>query len=222
MEALTFTKTGAKAGSSATLDEHVFGVPTDNHELLRHAYAAYLANGRVNLASTKTRGQVSGGGKKPWRQKGTGRARVGSSRVPQWRGGGVAFGPTGKENYTIHLTTAVKRRTLCQAFSMAAQANKIRVVDSLDGMPSKTKTAVTLLQRLDAHGRVLLLTGDNKPEVKLAFRNIPDVILARASFSNVYDILNSDAIVIERNALEMLVNWLTPAGGATSKKRVSA
>src|SRR5690606_7639392 len=96
----TFTKTGSKATASAKLDKNIFEVPVENHELIKQAYVAYLANGRENLAVTKTRGLVSGGGRKPWRQKGTGRARFGSSRVPIWRGGGVTFGPTGEENYS--------------------------------------------------------------------------------------------------------------------------
>ncbi|HET9174172.1 MAG TPA: 50S ribosomal protein L4, partial [Candidatus Saccharimonadales bacterium] len=100
MAVATFTKSGAKASSNAKLDKDVFGIEVKNHELLKSAYVAYLANGRINLAVTKKRGEVSGGGRKPWKQKGTGRARFGSSRNPIWTGGGVAFGPTGEENYT--------------------------------------------------------------------------------------------------------------------------
>ena len=99
MSVPTFTKSGAKATTPAKLDKGVFAVMPENHELLKLAYSAYLANGRDNLAVTKTRGLVSGGGKKPWKQKGTGRARFGSSRNPIWRGGGIAFGQTGEENY---------------------------------------------------------------------------------------------------------------------------
>jgi large subunit ribosomal protein L4 len=97
----------------------VFGVEIKNHELLKSAYVAYLANGRGNLAVTKTRGLVSGGGRKPWRQKGTGRARFGSSRNPIWRGGGIAFGPTGEENYSHKLPVAQKRQAIRQALSIA-------------------------------------------------------------------------------------------------------
>jgi len=93
MSVSTFTKSGAKATTPAKLDKAIFDVMPENHELLKLAYDAYLANGRENLAITKTRGLISGGGKKPWRQKGTGRARFGSSRNPIWRGGGIVFGP---------------------------------------------------------------------------------------------------------------------------------
>src|SRR6187431_2075650 len=105
----TYTKSGAKATTAAKLDASVFGALPENHELLKLAYTGYLANGRENLAVTKTRGLVRGGGRKPWKQKGTGRARFGSSRVPIWRGGGVVFGPTGNENYIHKLPTETKR-----------------------------------------------------------------------------------------------------------------
>src|ERR1700722_17943597 len=116
----TFTNAGTAATTAAKLDNAVFGVELTNHELLKHAYTAYLANGRENLAVTKKRGEVRGGGKKPWKQKGTGRARFGSTRNPIWRGGGIAFGPTGHENYTKQVPTVVKRQAIRQALSLAA------------------------------------------------------------------------------------------------------
>src|SRR5215207_2186678 len=108
MATATYTKAGTKATTPAKLDKSVFGVSPNSHELLKSAYTMYLANGRENNAVTKTRGLVRGGDKKPWKQKGTGRARFGSSRVPIWRGGGITFGPTGQENYTHKLPTATK------------------------------------------------------------------------------------------------------------------
>src|SRR6478752_5679422 len=112
MAVATYTKAGAAASTAAKLDASVFGVEIKNHELLKQAYVTYLANGRDNLAVTKTRGLVSGGGRKPWKQKGTGRARFGSSRNPIWRGGGIAFGPTGEENFTHALPTQTKRTAI--------------------------------------------------------------------------------------------------------------
>ncbi len=106
----TYTASGTKATTAVKLDKEIFGVEVTNHQLLKDVYTAYLSNGRLNLAVTKTRGLVSGGGKKPWKQKGTGRARFGSSRVPIWRGGGITFGPTGLENYKKHVTTKAKAR----------------------------------------------------------------------------------------------------------------
>src|ERR1035437_2230313 len=109
MSVPTYTAAGTKATTSAKLDKTVFGVVIKSHELLKHAYTTYLANGRRNLAAAKTRGDVRGGGKKPWKQKGTGRARFGSTRNPIWRGGGVAFGPNGTENHMKKLSTTSKR-----------------------------------------------------------------------------------------------------------------
>src|SRR5690349_3341985 len=129
MSVATFTKTGTKASVAAKLDKKVFGVEVKSHDLLKQAYVAYLANGRSNDTHIKTRGDVSGGGKKPWRQKGTGRARFGSSRNPIWRGGGVAFGPTGNENHTKKLSTTSKRVAVKQALSLANKAKKITVKD---------------------------------------------------------------------------------------------
>src|SRR6266545_1054603 len=119
MAVSTYTKSGTKATTPAKLDKKIFGVEVKNHNLLKIAYLAYLANGRPNLAITKKRGEVRGGGAKPWRQKGTGRARVGSSRNPLWRGGGIAFGPTGNENYSHKINTKTKREAIRQALSLA-------------------------------------------------------------------------------------------------------
>src|ERR1700742_1637638 len=105
----TYTASGTKATTAAKLEASVFGVEVADHQPLRQAYDTYLANGRENLAVTKTRGLVRGGGKKPWKQKGTGRARFGSSRNPIWRGGGIVFGPTGEENYTHKVHKNAKR-----------------------------------------------------------------------------------------------------------------
>ena len=127
----TYTASGTKATTAAKLDAKVFGVTPESHELLKQAYDAYLANGRLNLAVTKTRGLVSGGGKKPWKQKGTGRARFGSSRVPIWRGGGITFGPTGEENYSKQLNTKAKRLAIRQALSLASTAGKISVIEDI-------------------------------------------------------------------------------------------
>src|SRR6476661_8284352 len=144
MSVPTFTKSGAKATTPAKLDKAVFAVMPENHELLKLAYSAYLANGRENLAVTKTRGLVSGGGKKPWKQKGTGRARFGSSRVPLWRGGGITFGPTGNENYSHKLNLKAKRQALRQALSLASTSGKISVIETFESKEGKVKPTIAL------------------------------------------------------------------------------
>src|SRR5581483_2578270 len=130
MAVTTYTKAGAKAATPAKLDKAVFGVEVKSHQLLKDAYLSFLANGRTNNAVAKKRGEVSGGGRKPWRQKGTGNARFGSSRNPIWRGGGVAFGPSGNENYSRKLSLTAKRQALRQALSLAAKEDRIKVIDS--------------------------------------------------------------------------------------------
>src|SRR5581483_5813584 len=135
----TYTKAGVKATTPAKLDKAVFGLEVKNHQLLKDAYLAYLAAGRTAQAKTKRRGEVQGGGKKPWRQKGTGRARFGSSRNPIWRGGGVAFGPTGNQNFTRSLNVKAKRQALRQALSLAAQENRVKVIDQFASGDGKLK-----------------------------------------------------------------------------------
>jgi large subunit ribosomal protein L4 len=117
------------ATTAKTLPKEVFGVEVKNHELLKLAYDSYLANSRLVGATTKQRGEVRGGGKKPWQQKGTGRARFGSSRNPIWRGGGIVFGPRGNENYTKKISTSSKQLAIRQALTLANQSDKILNAD---------------------------------------------------------------------------------------------
>lgn len=210
----TYTKAGAKAATAAKLDAAVFSVMPENHELLKLAYTAYLANGRENLAKTKTRGLVRGGGKKPWRQKGTGRARFGSSRNPIWRGGGIVFGPTGEENYTKKMHVGAKRLAIRQALSLAAAESRIKVVEEFANKDGKVAETVKFLGKIDAKGSVLLVL-EHKDETTLrATGNMQNVKAVQANYLNVFDILNSDVIVITKKALEMVNEWL----GAKTKE----
>lgn len=203
----TFTKSGTKAATAAKLDKSVFGVEVANHELLKQAYVAYLANGRINLAVTKTRGEVSGGGRKPWKQKGTGRARFGSSRVPIWRGGGITFGPTGLENYSHKLPTATKRVALRQALTTAAEANKLVVLEDIV-LKGKTADAVKLFDKIGAKRNILIVVEAKTPEVERSVSNLQNVKVVTASYLNVYDILNADSMVITSKALSVVHEWL--------------
>lgn len=208
MAVSTYTKTGAKATTAAKLDKAVFGVKVENHDLLKLAYTAYLANGRDNLAVSKTRGLVRGGGRKPWKQKGTGRARFGSTRNPIWRGGGIVFGPTGEENYTKKVPTTVKRQAIRQALSMAADENRIKVIEAIDVKDGKTATAVKLLAKLEVTGRALIVTENKDDALLQATRNVQNVQIVQAKYLNVYDLLNADAIVIAQPALAVINEWL--------------
>lgn len=204
----TYTKTGSKAATAAKLNAAVFAVMPENHELLKLAYTAYLANGRENLAKTKTRGLVSGGGKKPWKQKGTGRARFGSTRNPIWRGGGIAFGPTGEENYTKKLHVAAKRQAVRQALSLAASEDRVMVVEEFVNKDGKVAETVKLLNKIGAKGSVLLVLDHKDETTDRATNNIPTVKAVQANYLNTYDILNADAVVVTSKALEVVNDWL--------------
>ncbi|HLZ14623.1 MAG TPA: 50S ribosomal protein L4 [Candidatus Saccharimonadales bacterium] len=208
MSVPTFTKGGTKAATAATLPKAVFAVMPENHELLKLAYTAYLANGRDNLAQTKTRGLVSGGGKKPWKQKGTGRARFGSSRNPIWRGGGVAFGPTGNENYTIKVNVNAKRQALRQALSLAASENRVRVIETFECKEGKAAPVVKLLDKIEATGKVLVVVSLKDDLAERATRNLPNVHIVQANYLNVFDIMNADSMVISEKALDSITAWL--------------
>lgn len=204
----TYTKTGSKAPTGAKLNPAVFAVAIENHDLLKAAYVSYLAQGREHLAVTKTRGLVRGGGKKPWKQKGTGRARFGSSRVPIWRGGGVVFGPTGNENYAKKMHVAAKRQAIRQALSIAASESRIRIVETIECKDGKVKPILNLLGKIDAEGRVLLVASLKDDLLERATRNLPRIKAVQANYLNTYDILNADTIVISHKALEMIEAWL--------------
>lgn len=198
--AATYTKAGSKATTAAKLDKAVFDVVPKNHELLKQAYDTYLANGRGNFAVTKTRGLVSGGGKKPWKQKGTGRARFGSSRNPIWRGGGIAFGPTGEENYTKALNIKAKRLAIRQALSLSAAASKVVVVE--DVKATKTGELAKLLEKVGATRRVLLVVENKSVELMRAAGNIQNLTVVHSPYLNVFDILNADTVVFTNDSLK--------------------
>ena len=166
------------------------------------AVKAFLANQRQATASTKTRADVSGGNKKPWRQKGTGRARQGSIRAPQWRGGGNVFGPRPGRNYHQELPKQVKWLARRSAFNARAQDGSILLVDTLSFDSPKTKHVTSLLKTTGAEGNVLLLTDGNKPQVYLSARNIPGVEVRPFGEESAYDVLWADTVIIESSALE--------------------
>jgi len=208
MSVATFTKSGAKTTTPARLDKAIFGMKVENHQLLKEAYLTYLANGRSNYAKTKKRGEVRGGGIKPWRQKGTGRARFGSSRNPIWTGGGVAFGPTGNENYKRKLSTASKRTALRQALSLAAEADKIKIIETFSCPEGKVKQTLNLLSKIGASGNTVIVVSEKDTLVERATNNLPNVNAVQAKYLNVFDVLNADQIVISKKALDIVHEWL--------------
>lgn len=206
MAVSTFTKTGNKATTAAKLDKSVFAVEVKSHDLLKQAYNTYLANGRENLAKTLRRGEVRGGGKKPWKQKGTGRARFGSIRVPIWRGGGITFGPLGNENYSKKLPTSAKRTAIRQALSV--NQDSIIVLEAFDAKDGKTSDSVKLFDKIGATRNVLLVVDHKDEQLDRATRNLNNVKVVHAKYLNVYDIMNANSIVITAKALDIVHEWL--------------
>ena len=204
----TFSKSGLKAAEPAKLDKSVFGVDARNHQLLKDVYLSYLANNRENLAKAKSRGEVRGGGLKPWRQKGTGRARFGSSRNPIWKGGGVAFGPTGQENYSRKVNQKAKHSALKQALSLAAREDRLKIIESVELSSGKAQDAAALLGKLGAKGKVLLVVSLKDSLVERATRNIERVKVVQAQYVSVFDVLNADHVVISNKALDIIHEWL--------------
>ena len=191
----------------ATLNKDIFGLDVENHELVKLAYDSYLANSRSSHAKTLKRGEVRGGGKKPWKQKGTGRARFGSTRNPIWRHGGVAFGRTGEENFTKKIARGSKLLAVRQALSMK-NAEKAVVTAEIK-FTGKTKEASELLKSLKLDGKNVLMVVESKTsEILRSTNNLPNVRLVRATYLNVFDIMNADAVLFTEEALKVAEKWL--------------
>jgi large subunit ribosomal protein L4 len=199
-------ETTTKATAKTALPKEVFAVEVPNHELLKLAYDSFLANNRLASATTKQRGEVRGGGKKPWAQKGTGRARFGSSRNPIWRGGGIVFGPRGNENYTKRVSTMSKRVAVKQALTLANEAGKI-VIDEIK-TTGKTKDVINYLAEHKLDRRILLVVDEKTPLLIRATANVQNILLIRSTYLSVYHILNADKIVIAPKSLETIKTWL--------------
>lgn len=193
--------------ADAKLNKDVFGLSVDNHELVKLAYDVYLANSRSSHAKTLKRGEVRGGGKKPWKQKGTGRARFGSTRNPIWRHGGVAFGRTGEENFTKKISKSAKLQAVRQALSMQNTDKNIIVLADFVAKSGKTKDAVKELS-IEADKNYLVVVAEKTTEIIRATNNIANVKVVRPTYLNVFDILNADKIIITEKSLPVIENWL--------------
>jgi large subunit ribosomal protein L4 len=170
---------------------------------MHQVVTAQLAAARAGTHSTKTRGEVRGGGRKPWRQKGLGRARHGSIRSPQWIGGGIAHGPKPRD-YSQRTPKKMKRLALRSALSVRAADDRIKVVESFDVWDKpKTKNALGLLDAMGVSGKVLLLAEDHETTAIKSFRNIDRVIASSVGQANTYDVLWADTIVMSRGTLEL-------------------
>ena len=180
------------------LSENIFGTEV-NEDVLYLAVESYLANQRQGTQSTKTRTEVSGGGVKPWKQKGTGRARQGSIRAPQWIKGGIALGPKPR-TYTIKLTKKVKRLALKSALSSKVNENNVMVLDEINFSEIKTKNMVNVLNNLKLETNALIVLGDKNENVVRSAKNIPNVKTAYVNTINVYDILKYNKFIMTKEA----------------------
>lgn len=180
------------------LNDAVFGVEVNEH-LVHMAVVAQLANKRQGTQKAKTRSEVSGGGRKPWRQKGTGHARQGSTRAPQWTGGGVVFAPTPRD-YTIRLNKKEKRAALKSALTSRVNENKFIVVDELKFDEIKTKNFKSVMSNLKI-SKALVVLADNDKNTVLSARNLPDVKTSLVNTINVYDILKYNTVVATKAAV---------------------
>ena len=201
MEVKVYDMEGKEVGTM-DLSEDIFAIPV-NVSLMHEAVKNYLANQRQGTQSTLTRTEVRGGGKKPWRQKGTGRARQGSTRSPQWTHGGIALGPKPRD-YSYRLNKKVKRLALLSALSSKAQSGDIIVIDELKAAEYKTKTVVNMLTAIGADKKALIVTPAVDAKLVKSAANIPGVKTATADSINTYEVLNGGKFVISVDAAKKL------------------
>ena len=197
-KAVVYDMTGRTVGE-IELNESVFGIEpneTAMHQMVRH----HLAARRQGTQSTLTRAEVSGGGRKPWRQKGTGRARQGSTRSPQWTHGGIAFGPKPR-SYRFSVNKKIRRLAMKSALSAKAQGHEIVVIENLSMDEMKTKKFKLFLDAVQVTGKALVVTAEPKELVIKSARNLPGVKTTVSGVINVYDILNAGKLVIDREAI---------------------
>jgi large subunit ribosomal protein L4 len=188
--------------SETELRDDIFAVPI-NQALMHQALLRQLANARLGTHRTKTRGEVRGGGRKPWRQKGTGRARQGSIRSPQWRGGGTVFGPTPR-SYKQKMPRKMRRQALRSALSVKATESQVKVLDALEMGAPQTKEVLGLLQNLGVDSSALILLPQRDEVILRSVRNLPKVRTLVAQYLNVRDLLKYDYILMPLASLEVI------------------
>ncbi len=199
MSKLTVLDMAGKKAGTVELAESVFSI-VPNMSAMHLAVVAYLANQRQGTQSTKTRSEVSGGGKKPWRQKGTGRARQGSTRAPQWYHGGIALGPKPR-TYGISVNKKVKRLAMKSALSSKVAADEMIVLDSIKLDAIKTKTMAEMLTAINAGKKVLVVLPENNETIYKSIRNIEGAKVSTVNTLNVYDILNCNSLIVLKDAV---------------------
>lgn len=192
-----------KATGETNLDSKIFGIEI-NEKLVHQALRTHLANRRIAIAHTKSRQDVRGGGKKPWRQKGTGRARHGSIRSPLWKGGGVTFGPKSNRNFSLKMNKKAKRKALLMTLSDKATEKKIIVVDKIEMSSIKTKELATIITKLPLKKKVLIVLPKTDSKIMKSAKNIKKLKIINASSLNIYGVLNTDSLLIFKDSLKVI------------------
>lgn len=201
-----YNQNGENTEKKVSLKDEVFAIEKVNTQVMFDAVQVYLANMRQATAKTKTRAEVSGGGKKPWRQKGTGRARAGSSRSPIWVGGGTVFGPDGRQNYKLAMNKKAHALALKSALTIKASEKNIVVVDELT--TTKTKEFIKVLENLKIEGKALVVLSEENDEFVRSARNVPGVKVVLANNVCVYDLLNADKLLCTVDAVKAIEGGL--------------
>ena len=186
-----------------SLDPKLFGVEV-RAGLVHEVMTSLSANARQSLAHTKTKGEVSGGGKKPWKQKGTGRARQGSTRSPQWVGGGVAFGPRKERDYSVKINKKMKRLVMAMALSDKVAGDRLLVLESYPAKTGKTKEMSTVLKTLPVKGSTLCMQAVGDPMLARSVRNLPKIHFANTTDISIADVLHADFILVTPAVIEKL------------------
>jgi len=189
--------------SSVSLKAEVFGIE-ENKQVMHDAVVVYQANMRQDTAKTKKRDEVSGGGKKPWRQKGTGRARAGSSRSPIWVGGGTVFGPTGVQNHKLAQNRKEHKLALKSAYSVLVKNKGLVLVDSFKFEEIKTKNVVNMLKALKVEGKTLIVLKDIDEKVILSAQNIANVVVTSVTNVSVFDLMYFDHVVMDKDSVKLV------------------
>jgi len=201
MQVPVYNKQGEQVGE-AQLRDDIFAVPV-SESLMHQALLRQMANARLGTAKTKTRGEVAGGGRKPWRQKGTGRARQGSIRAPHWRGGGIVFGPQPR-SYRQQMPRKMRRQALRSALSVKAAGSQVVVLDSLEMQEPRTKEMVAMLKTLGIQSSALILLPGHNEVILNSVRNLPQVRTLVAQYLNVRDLLRFDTLVVPLDSLSVI------------------
>lgn len=203
LKAKLYSQTGEEKGE-VKLDPEIFGVGPIKAALIQQAVVAQMANSRPRVAHTKNRGEVRGGGKKPWRQKGTGRARHGSIRSPLWRGGGITFGPNADRHYDKKINKKMKRRATLMVLSDRAENKAIKVLETLELKAAKTKLLKEVLEKLKLEKYTVIIIEKANPIIRRASQNLAKVKLLTINSLNIVDLLKGKNIVFTQDALKQL------------------